>query len=55
MKKAKSDQLDPTAEEDALRLAQKIRKLPRHVQTALEPLVDLILAKSKPKTARKDD
>ena len=53
MKKAKSDQPDP-AKEDALRLAQKIRMLPKPVQNAFESLVDLAAVKSK-KAGGKDD
>ena len=57
MKKAKSDQLD-TAKEDALRIVQKIRKLPPDAQIVFERLVDLLYeaeVKSKPNAGGKDD
>ena len=53
--KAKSDQLDP-AEEDALRIVQKIRKMPPDAQIVFQRLVDLLYeaeVKSKPKAGGK--
>ena len=57
MKKAKSDQLDPAAKEDALRIVQKIRRMPPNLQSAFQCLVNLLhkAEKSKLKAGGKDD
>ena len=56
MKNAKSDQPNP-AEEDALRIVQKIRKMPLHAQILFQRLVDLLYEAEvkKPKAGGKDD
>ena len=55
MKKAKSDQPDPAAKEEALRIVQKIRKLPPDAQIVMKHLINLLYeaeVKSKPKAGR---